>query len=93
MSSYSNNAPVLTKKIDWIEEMYYSETAEKLMCELENVPDETGDTIPKIWGRIETADELHMEDYIAEYGAFLQRVGFKAGYIAAMNIARQCYCK
>ena len=94
MSSYSNIAPVLTKKIDWIEEMYYSETAEKLMCELENVPDEIGNTIPKIWEKINAADnDLHREDPINDYGAFLQRVGFKAGYIIAMNIARECYSR
>lgn len=94
MSAKGNDAPVLSKQIDWIEELYYSDTAEKLMDELSKAPDEGGDTIPKIWERINAADnERHREDPINDYGAFLQRVGFKAGYIAAMNIARQCYCK
>lgn len=94
MSSYSNNAPVLTKKIDWIEEMYYSDTAEKLMCELSDAPDEAGDTLPKLMERIEAADNnLQREDPINDYAAFHQRVGFKAGYIIAMNIARECYSR
>ena len=94
MIANTNSTPVSSKKIDWIEEMYYSETAEKLMYELENVPDEAGDTLPKLMERIEAANNnLQREDPISAYAAFHQRVGFKAGYIIAMNIARECYCK
>lgn len=94
MIANTNSTPVSSKKIDWIEELYYSETAEKLMTELSDVPDEVGETIPQIWDKIEAAENDRVRaDLICEYGAFSQRVGFKAGYIAAMNIARQCYCK
>ena len=94
MIANTNSTPVSSKKIDWIEELYYSETAEKLMNELEEAPDGSGETIPEIWEQIAAAeDDRHREDHINDYGAFLQRVGFKAGYIVAMNIARECYCK
>ena len=48
MIANTNSTPVSSKKIDWIEELYYSETAEKLMTELSDVPDEVGETIPQI---------------------------------------------
>ena len=90
----SNNAPLPTKQIDWIEELYYSGTAAKMLQELSKAPDEAGSTLSEILDSIDSADnELDRESAVNAYGDFLQRIGFKAGYIIAMNIARQCYCK
>ncbi len=91
------NVLMPVQQIDWIKQMYYSDSAEALIDDIYKsfkATDAAFKAAEETWEKyIDHNNDDEIDIQLNEYLACNQMIGFKAGYIAAMNIARECYCK
>lgn len=79
-------------QVDWIEQLYFSDKASDLMKTIEDDLDKTSYNTEDELNQIKAAaDPIDLMNAIGKHCSTNQFIGFKAGYLIAMSIARQSF--